>query len=559
MFLLKIAVSLLTQNATFESYISHVLLILSSILFLEVFNALLTKIRSKQKEYLDFKIKELIIEKNNGTDYYTLSTKEYFMLKSKALEAYNQGCVDKNISLLFSTISNIILLLGIIITIATLGLAIILPILVTVAVRILSEYFDRNAYYIRTTQLAEVNRKSNYLHQICEHIRFAKEIRTFDLKDKFNQKLENVSEEKANIWKKYMRIFRTSSATYDIADIGLQLFIYLTLVYRILVLKTLNIADFVYIFAACQQVQNIVGNIALNSMNIFMNSNYLVDFMKYWENTDGLSSLSSNNETIVLCDLQDIIIEFRNVSFQYPNTDFLALDHINATLKYGKTYLIVGKNGAGKSTFIKLLCRLYKPTSGVITLNGIDIQNYDMASYLDAISVLFQDYKTLNLSIKDNIVSMNENFDTDLLRQAMLGADIYDKIYSLPNRIDTSYSKIFDENGTEFSGGEAQKMMIAKTLFKTAHIRIFDEPTSGLDAISEEKIYNHIQNTSYNCLTIYITHRLSTGVKCDNILVFDNGTIAETGNHLELMKENGLYKNLFTSQAKLYAENYHHE
>lgn len=221
MFLLKIAVALLTQESSFGSYVRNVLPILVSILLLEVITALLSKIRGRQKEKLDFKIKELIIEKNTTTDYYTLSTKEHFLLKNKALEAYNQGCVDKNLSLLVSTISNIVLLFGIIMTITNLGLVIIIPILLTILVRILSEYFDRNAYYIRLTQLAEVNRKSNYLHQICEHIRFAKEIRTFDLQDKFDHKLESVSEEKIQIWKKYMRIFRYSSATYDIADIGL--------------------------------------------------------------------------------------------------------------------------------------------------------------------------------------------------------------------------------------------------------------------------------------------------------------------------------------------------
>jgi len=559
MFLLKIAVALLTQQSTFANFVSNVLPILSSILLLEIVTAFLSKVRGWQKEKLDFKIKELMIEKNTTTDYYTLSTKEYFMLKTKALEAYNQGCVDKNISLLFSTLSNFALLFGIIITITSLGMAIILPIIITIIVRILSEYFDRKAYYIRSTELAEVNRKSNYLHQVCEHIRFAKEIRMFDLKNKFDQKLESVSDKKTKIWKKYMRIFRYSSATYDIADIGLQLFIYLVLVYRIIVLKTLEIADFVYIFAACQQMQNMVGNIALNSINVFMNSNYLFDFMNYWNHKDNFDSIDDNRVKIEEFDFNSITIEFKNVSFKYPNTEFLALKNVNITLKCDETYLVVGKNGAGKSTFVKLLCRLYKPTSGIITLNGVDIQNYDMALYLNLISVLFQDYKTLNLSIRDNITSMNDDLDTDLLRNALQGADIYDKINSLPNLSETSYSKIFDDKGTEFSGGEAQKMMIAKTLYKHAYIRVFDEPTSGLDAVSEEKIYSYIQNNSKNCLTIYITHRLSTGVRCNNILVFDNGIIAEMGKHRELMTKNGIYTALFSSQAKLYAEDYNHE
>lgn len=321
----------------------------------------------------------------------------------------------------------------------------------------------------------------------------------------------------------------------------------------------MEIADFVYIFAACQQIQHIVGSIALNGMNVLLNSNYLSDFITYWNTRDSFDIAHESCEKIMTCDFSTITIEFKNVSFHYPNTEFLALNNVNIRLKYGETYLVVGKNGAGKSTFVKLLCRLYKPTSGIISLNGFDIQNYDMPLYLNALSVLFQDYKPLNLSIKDNIASIHENFDRDLMRNALIGADIYDKVNSLPNMLDTSYSKLFDENGREFSGGEAQKMMIAKTLYKPAYVRIFDEPTSGLDAVSEEKVYNHIQNISKNCLTIYITHRLSTGVKCDNIVVFDNGAIAESGNHKDLMSRNGIYALLFSSQAKLYAEDYHHE
>ena len=554
MYLLKVAVNLLTEISSFKSYLLSISIILLIILFLELSNTLINKFKSAQKIKLDFAIKEQMIEKNDSIDYYTLSTKEYFLLKTKALEGYEHGCIEENVSLVFSIISNIILLVGLMFTISSLGLALLLPVGITIGVRVMSEYFDRKANYIRTSQMAEINRKSNYLHHICENIHFAKEIRVFNLEDKFDDKLEEVSNEKNHIWEKYMKIFRYSSATYIIADIILQLVIYLILAYRVLVIKTITVGDFVYFFSAYQKIQDIMGSLASNNINIFLNANYLEDFMRYWLYKPNKSSMEYGNEKLCYMDKDDIIIEFHDVSFRYPNTDFDAISNINIKIRKGESYLIVGKNGSGKSTFIKLLCRLYSPTSGFITLNGKNIKDYDRQSYLTLFSVLFQDYKTIDLTIKDNITSISESVNYDAFRRATINADIFDKIKKMPKAESTSYSKSFDENGTEFSGGEAQKMMIAKTLYKNAPIYIFDEPTAGLDAISEYKIYENIKQTSSTGILIYITHRLSTGVNSGNILVFSNGKITERGNHIQLMNHQGIYASLFKSQATLYEE-----
>lgn len=552
MYLLKTAVTMLMELSEFQTYILSISSILVTILVLEFSNAVLNKIKSKQKMKLDFSIKEQMIEKTDSFDYFMLSTKDYFMLQSKAMEGYGQGCIEKNVFLVFSIVSNIVLLAGIFFTISSIGFALLLPICITIIVRILSEYFDRNASYIRTTQMSEINRKSNYLHRICENIRFAKEIRVFNLEDKFDLKLKEISNEKTQIWKKYMRIFRYSSATHIIADIILQLVIYLILAYRVLVLKIITVGDFVFFFAAYQQIQSIMGNLASNNINIFLNANYLNDFMKYWH-FKPLESAKQGNDELKYSENDDIIIEFNNVSFRYPNTEFNALSDINVKLKKGESYLIVGKNGAGKSTFVKLLCRLYSPTTGTITLNGKNILEYNRDTYLSLLSVLFQDYKVLNLTIADNISSIEPTAKKDVFDNAIANADIKEKIRLLPNKEYTSYSKEFDENGIEFSGGEAQKMMIAKTLYKKSPLKIFDEPTAGLDAVAEYKIYENIKQASINGILVYITHRLSTGVNSNNILVFSQGRISETGNHKQLMNQKGIYASLFESQSILYA------
>lgn len=535
MFLLKTAVTMLIDLSEFTTYIFSVSLLLSTILVFELSNTILNKFKTKQKMKLNFSIKEQIIEKTDCFDYFTLSTKEYYMLQSKAVEGYGQDCIEKNVSLVFNIASNLILLSSIIFMISSLGFVLLLPICITIIVRILSEYFDRQASYIRTTQMSEINRKSKYLHRICENIRFAKEIRVFNLEEKFDIKLKEASKEKTQIWKKYMRIHRYSSLTHIIADIILQLAIYLILSYRVLVMKTINVGDFVFFFTAYQQIQGVMGNLALNNINILMNAKYLDDFMQYW-NYKPLETCKQGNDKLIISEKDDIIIEFINVSFRYPNTDFDALSNINIKLRKGESYLIVGNNGAGKSTFIKLLCRLYSPTTGTITLNGKNILEYSREDYVSLLSVLFQDYKVLNLSIAENISSIERRVKKTIFDKAVSDAEIIDKIYSLPNKEKTSYSKAFDENGVEFSGGEAQKLMIAKTLYKNSTIKIFDEPTAGLDAVAEYKIYENIKQASVDGILIYITHRLSTGVNSKNILVFSQGKIFETGNHKQLIE-----------------------
>lgn len=552
MYLLKNAVSALEEPSGFQAYIFPVFYILSIIFILEWSSNLLDKTIEKSKLKLDFLIKEQMMEKTNTLDYFTLSTKEYFVLQSKAKEGYGQGGIEKNVHLLFSLVSNLILLSGIVVAISSLGPALLLPICMTIAVRILSEFFDRKAGYIRRTEMSEVNRKSNYLHKICEDIRFAKEIRIFHLENKFDAKLREISREKVNIWKRYMGIFRYSSATYVIADIILQLIIYLILAYRVLVLRTIRVGDFVFFFSAYQQMQNVMGNLASGIMNIFLNADYLDDFMNYWY-FKSVDAVREGHDELKYSEGDDIVIEFKNVSFRYPNTDFDALSDINIKLEKGNTYLVVGKNGAGKSTFIKLLCRLYSPTMGTITLNGKNILEYDRDAYLSMLSVLFQDYKFLNLTVADNISSLEETIEKDIFHRAVSDADIKEKIQALPNKEHTSYGKEFYKDGMRFSGGELQKMMIAKTLYKQSPLKIFDEPTAGLDAVAEYNIYERMRQVSERGIMIYITHRLSTGVNSDNIIVFSQGKIIEKGGHRQLMEQKGEYASLFEAQAALYA------
>ena len=248
-------------------------------------------------------------------------------------------------------------------------------------------------------------------------------------------------------------------------------------------------------------------------------------------------------------------IEFRNVSFMYPNTDRYVLKNVNITIKAGERLSVVGYNGAGKSTFIKLICRLYEPTEGTILMGGIDVSTIDVHDYREMLAVVFQDYQLLWMSIRDNIV-MNHELDDERLAKAIEQSGLTERIEMLDDGIDTEVYRLFDYEGTEFSGGEGQKLACARAYYKDSPVVILDEPTASLDPIAETRLYERFNSIIGEKTSIYISHRLASVKFCDSIAVFADGELVERGTHKELMEKNGVYAEMFTKQAHYYvAEN----
>lgn len=274
-----------------------------------------------------------------------------------------------------------------------------------------------------------------------------------------------------------------------------------------------------------------------------------VDFMTYISE-DGVME---DRKTPTFQTHLDHVIELRNVSFKYPRTENWVLKNISMTLTPHEKLSIVGLNGAGKTTFIKLLCRLYKVTDGEILLDGVNINDYPYDEYIKLFSVVFQDFKIFAFSLKENILrdkyDKNNTNLTDLWEQVGLS----DKLSELENKDETSIFKSFDEKGIEPSGGEQQKLAIARSLYKDAPIIILDEPTAALDPIAEFEIYRQFDALVGNKTAIYISHRLSSCKFCDKIIVFKDGIIAEEGTHDKLVNiEGGVYSEMFMAQAQYY-------
>ena len=247
-------------------------------------------------------------------------------------------------------------------------------------------------------------------------------------------------------------------------------------------------------------------------------------------------------------------VEFRDVSFRYPDSEAWALRHVNLKFQVGSRLAVVGENGSGKSTFIKLLCRLYDPTEGEILLNGIDIRKYQYPDYIALFSVVFQDFHLLALPLGQNVAGRTQ-YDTELVTRCLTQAGAMERVEQMPQGLDTYLYKDLEKKGVEVSGGEAQKIAIARALYKDAPFIILDEPTAALDLIAEAEVYSKFDQIAGDKTAVYISHRLSSCKFCDDIVVFDHGHIVQQGSHQQLVEEDGEYARLWQAQAQYYQKN----
>lgn len=286
-----------------------------------------------------------------------------------------------------------------------------------------------------------------------------------------------------------------------------------------------------------------------------VSSNRQLSTLEYLNIEDVLKKGTLPVEKRAFCDGSDneYEIEFRDVSFQYPGSDTYALRHISLKFHVGERLAVVGMNGSGKTTFIKLLCHLYDPTEGEILLNGIDIRKYDYEEYMSIFSVVFQDFKLFSFSLGQNVAA-DMDYDAKRVEACLDAAGFDNRRSSMPDGLKTCLYKDFEENGVEISGGEAQKIALARALYKDAPFIVLDEPTAALDPIAESEIYSKFNEIVGNRTAIYISHRLSSCRFCDEIAVFDNGQIVQLGSHEELAADaGGKYHGLWNAQAQYYS------
>ena len=404
-------------------------------------------------------------------------------------------------------------------------------------------------------ELAPWWRKRWYMDIALGDFSYAKDIRMFGLKNYLTHKFQEINKIRFNYQKKNNRVWLLVSIASSFFWVISQVLIYIYLI-RCIFAKTITIGNFTLYLSATATFFECVMSL-LNSITSFLNnSRYVDDFRSFYEMPELRQNLPDQKTNLPKLQPQSQYeFEFQNVSFKYPRAERFALQNVSIKIKAGERLAVVGLNGAGKSTFIKLLLRLYQPTEGKILLNGIDIQTYDLNSYFKIFAPVFQEVNLFAMSFAENVSMKSlENTDKDLAHQSVVQSGLEEKLDSLEKGLDTQLLKVIYDDGIDLSGGQKQKLALARALYKNSPVVVLDEPTAALDAIAESKLYSDFDKLIGGKTSIYISHRLSSTQFCNNVAMFKDGKLIEYGTHESLLKQNGEYANMFKIQAQYYVD-----
>lgn len=403
---------------------------------------------------------------------------------------------------------------------------------------------------IEFEKFPKVNRAFGYATRNMLEVKFAKSIRLYNGALMMREQFINTTKKCSDIFYYTANSIGRWNCVGSFVNFLKGLCIYGYLSYKLLT-GTISIGDFTLLAGASNNLKDSLQGLLNQIQEVRRKLNFMREYVKFIEIED---THKAGKETISEEALP--IIEFRNVSFRYPSMQEYILKDINITIPGGQHLSVVGLNGAGKTTFIKLLCRLYDVNEGEILLNGVNIKNFDYDTYIKTLAVVFQDFKMFALSLRENIKlgDWEKEVEEQDIKNICALSGLIPKVESLPKGLDTQIYKYFDKEGIEPSGGEMQKLAIARALYKDSPVVILDEPTAALDPIAEYDVYRQFDTLIGGKTAIYISHRLSSCKFCDKIAVFADNTIKEYGTHEELVNlSDGIYAEMFKAQARYYA------
>ena len=401
-------------------------------------------------------------------------------------------------------------------------------------------------------KMAPINRKQGYLERVSSQFSHGKEIRLFSLENWISTKLGNVHSEIIDKQKQSQKYWLIASVSDLIIIVFQQLAIYAVLI-SLYSKGKISIGDFAMYIGLSLTIYNSFSGILKSVADIKNSSRLMNDYRRFIELSTNIENGTEDRRACL--QVEDFEICFENVSFKYPGSDKFVLKNINFSIHSGEHIALVGSNGAGKSTFIKLLCGLYAPTQGSIYFNGIDIQTINKSAYFKLFSPVFQNTNVFAASVEDNIALEEvENIDVKKVEQCLSKTNLLDKINKLPGGIQTELLKVFSDSGVELSGGEYQKLALTRALYKDGSIFILDEPTAALDAIAESELYQSLDSMLRDKTIVFISHRLSSTRFCDKIVFLEQGEIVEEGSRMQLLGQCGKYADMYKKQACYYRD-----
>lgn len=402
--------------------------------------------------------------------------------------------------------------------------------------------------YNRKEVLSRSERRVSYYGNTAKDFAYGKDVRLYDLKERIkgNFKLEI---------KGYIDVFRViKNKEYALGFITLvTLFVSDVATYGILTyltFKGMPIADYSMYIIATSTLSQQMTTLSEHISFILREYMYVRDFYKFIDEDLG----EKGGELDAVAEGTPLEIEFDHVTFKYPGTESNIFEDFSLTIPAGQKLAVVGINGAGKTTFVKLMTGLFKVDSGVIRINGQDVNDYKRSELFKMFAAVFQEVNIMAFTIAQNIACKLEGIDDNRVEGVLKQVGLFDKVMALPEGVNTMMLKIIDENGAVFSGGESQKLAIARALYKGGNCVIMDEPTAALDALAEAEIYSEFDTLTKGKTSIYISHRLASTKFCDQIVLMEGTGIREYGTHEELMKQKGTYYDMFVTQGKYYQE-----
>lgn len=393
-------------------------------------------------------------------------------------------------------------------------------------------------------------RRDNYMSNITSDFAAAKDIRMFGLSDWLTEKFRSGKKARIDAQKMNAKIWIHASNFTNFCFSLSQGLVYAWLLYMT-VKGEITLGNFSLYLASSTTFYNYVRQIMDNSAELMARSREVDDWRSFLDLDGG-----DPDKGKTVPEMDSYEFEFRNVSFKYPKAEKYALKNLNLTLKAGERLAVVGLNGAGKTTFIKLLLRLYEPTEGEIFLNGVNVKEYSKTSYYKVFAPVFQDVNLFAFPLAENVsMQAPANTDRQLAEKCLIDAGMGEKLAELPKGVDSEILKVIYDDGTDLSGGEKQKLALARALYKDAPVVVLDEPTAALDALAESKLYGDFDKLIGGKTAVYISHRLSSTQFCNEVAMFKDGEMVEYGTHRELLDKGGVYAEMFHIQAQYYVDN----
>lgn len=550
-YLSKYVVELVTQNASANTLITYVLTISFAMLVLYLINNYVSAKIQWRSFGNRFKYIEIYNQKVVSMDYELLENPIGQDKSQKALNTLysNNGGTQQIFSQLISIASNVIGLITYSIILLSFNSWIVLILFGMTTITYFLSKANNMWVHKNKDNWVPIDRKMGYVRNKSGDFEIAKDIRLFGMSGWFKNLFENFLLERKFWWKKGEKRGFAVDLIVAIMNFARDGIAYIVLIYGV-ANKNLSAADFVLYFALIAQYSNWLMGVVGAYSSLQATSLEFCDLRDFFDLKDKFNRGKGTKTPSVAPS-----ISLQNVSFKYPQAENDVLKNINLTINKGEKIALVGLNGAGKTTLVKLLCGLYSSTDGNVLIDEKNIFEYNVDEYYAILSVVFQDIILMPISVAKNIALCEEkDINRDRLIEVLKLSGLYDKVMMLENKENTLLMKSIHDNATDFSGGEKQKLALARALYKNGNIIILDEPTAALDPIAENEMYQKYNELTANTTSVFISHRLSSTRFCDRILFMENGEIVEQGSHTELMAKKGKYAELFEIQSHYYKD-----